>query len=375
MSYWPKATWIESLDHLPGLNLTEKARARVIILSKPREDRELYFAGTYAEAAATIKALLRETPQSSLNLQPSSLLSGTPSAQPPAAAMVPTPTPTTPAAAAAAAGTSSGLPAAHTSTHTPNTTSTTAIATASPRSTTDAMTATALNMAARRPESTVPAAADLRPLSPPAVPWWRSEDAGASSMEGRPYAPYDTPFAAPSSYHLVHASSSSSFSTSPRRSPIEVLVRTAASVNYLGMLPEAFRAALLRERQPGDIFCRTFRKKLESTAVGRTVRKTTRFIMVVDVHDEKATTLVLVKLRSKEISRVASKDSLGGTGALLYKAEVVPDPEDSFEAISERLDRRAVKVGDIVMWKEIPDGWALWDGKPREVGVEYEQVR
>jgi hypothetical protein len=61
MARWQKASWIDTLDYLPGLNLEEKARARVIILGRPREDRELYFEGTYAEAAAAIKALLRET--------------------------------------------------------------------------------------------------------------------------------------------------------------------------------------------------------------------------------------------------------------------------------------------------------------------------
>ncbi|GLI62662.1 hypothetical protein VaNZ11_005337, partial [Volvox africanus] len=73
---WQEATWIESLDHLPGLNLMEKARARVIILSKPREDRELYLEGTYAEAAATIKALLKETRVGSFNPGPVSLPGG-----------------------------------------------------------------------------------------------------------------------------------------------------------------------------------------------------------------------------------------------------------------------------------------------------------
>ncbi|GIL69533.1 hypothetical protein Vretimale_13550 [Volvox reticuliferus] len=64
------ASWIETLDGLPGFNLKEKARARVIILSKPREDRELYFQGTYAEVAAIIKALLSETPLGNLGASP-----------------------------------------------------------------------------------------------------------------------------------------------------------------------------------------------------------------------------------------------------------------------------------------------------------------
>jgi hypothetical protein len=50
--------WIKKLDALPGLSLDEKARARVIILGKPREDREGYLEGSYAAATASVKALL-----------------------------------------------------------------------------------------------------------------------------------------------------------------------------------------------------------------------------------------------------------------------------------------------------------------------------
>ncbi|PNH05232.1 hypothetical protein TSOC_008521 [Tetrabaena socialis] len=65
--------WVKVLDGLEGLTLEEKARARVIILSKPRKDRDLYLLGTAERAVTVIKGLLVEeepAPAAVLGIQP-----------------------------------------------------------------------------------------------------------------------------------------------------------------------------------------------------------------------------------------------------------------------------------------------------------------
>ncbi|GIL48644.1 hypothetical protein Vafri_5115 [Volvox africanus] len=540
----------------------EKARARVIILSRPREDRELYLDGTYAEAAATIKALLKETRMGSLNPGPVSLPGGSgstasrPAATPTASASIeadpvprldPGPATFVPIATKANGGPCTATAMTITSTTTTTTTRSSsdgaddadiassaafkmgainaealnrvtagscatsrsltnpknppdaaavpsiaqvaeARPTGAPSARNSTLSTTSSGLRVRwandqnsppSPSQTQPSEVrqdctgeDRSPSPPPSVPWWRSADPGASSMVGytgckgldfaspsaspsssssssprlsttalnlaiyslrtgiseaydavsrvrlnqppiifhsaaegtsqfgnaaqqqyrhQPHrkqckhyqtqAPTATatacggsPFAPAGAYKLAQAGSSgSSSSSTSRRTASELLVETAASISHLAALPAAFRAVHLRERQPGDMYFRTVRKVLDSSAVGRVVQKIVRFIMVVDVH-EKAT-LVLVKVRSKEIGRQVSKKSSGSSVSPLYRSEVVADPADSFEAVSERLDRRAVKVADIVMWEEVPGVWCLWDGTPREAGVEYEPYK
>lgn len=188
------------------------------------------------------------------------------------------------------------------------------------------------------------------------------------------------PFAPPPAFDMAYINStlaglsssypsSSSSSSSPICTAGEVLFRTATTINHLSSLPTAFRAAYLKNRKPGDIYCRTTRKVLQSSATGRTIHKTIRYMMLVDIHDRD--TAVLVRVRPRELGRQLCPGSYGSV-SLCYRAEVVPEPEDSYDAISTRLDRRAVKMTDIVMWREVPQGWALWDGKQRVIGIEFE---
>ncbi|GLC46062.1 hypothetical protein PLESTM_001821200 [Pleodorina starrii] len=639
---WQKANWIETLDGLPGLNLEEKARARVIILTKPREDRDLYFEGTYAEAAATIRALLRETPVTAVNAA-----TGTSSVRrrPSTAASVPAPAPPDAEAASAALESSSTAPAAASSTAAgrtprgsapaakpiirtaptapPTTTTTTAAPPSGPTGTTmGSINAAALSRAngthagnspapaaapstrsSSRPRTAAPkptttstsaapasaappgnrdlvssgsrvrwatdsvlevAAAPPPPGPPPlggwarwersagaigvpapapaqsdlGMPHWsviwaramgginnltqrpttgadfaspsssssssssysptpRASDAGLvltfhptlsfglnpkpapTAAKGRSQAgghttaaaaaarsrgaggrhsaahttitttpsydttetwgqpraaaggggggggasssgrsnprhsyshnshshyhhpdhgpasrtshrynngyshshdPYASPFSSPDAFDLACAPSALSTSAAGRRPPAAaLLVHAAANVRHLGSLPSAFRAAHLRSSQPGDVYCRTVRKVVESNGAGRTVQRRTRFVMVVDIHE--GSTAVLVKVRTKELGprrSVRSCDEGGGGGGgssvQCYVAEVVPDPADDLDEVLARLDRREVRVADILMWTEAPAGWGLWDGSPQESSVLFERA-
>ncbi|GLC46061.1 hypothetical protein PLESTM_001821000 [Pleodorina starrii] len=340
---WKSASWIERLNMLPGLNLDDKARARVIILSKPGEDRALYLEGTYTEAAATIRALLRETPMVSLEASASSL----PPSDASALSLPSCCTTTTTITRDSITTSRSGA-----------TTTTTTTSAASNPSTSSSSTA---STASRRPLSAallVSTAASIHnlatlPAAFRAAHFWASQpgdvycrtvrklvpvtisssggdngDGGGGGPRTVVYECGETRFAM-----VVSVSPPAKDGSSPG-AVIAIRIRAAEEVRRLRPLPPSHRddgAAATRSQKPPDVAAAAKKEEKE----------------------------IEKKENDKKENEKENEEELE------FESEVVADPRDSLKALTARLERREVRAAEVLWWQRGPGKWTLWDGSPQ----------
>ncbi|EFJ42370.1 hypothetical protein VOLCADRAFT_97596 [Volvox carteri f. nagariensis] len=314
------ASWIEALDHVPGLNLAEKSRARIIILSKPREDRELYFQGTYAEVAATIKALLRETPEGNISASPG-------------------PTALRLTLCAEAAALEANLESLRPSSTNVSSCCTSASLSSRP-STSQILVQTAASVPhlgflpeafrAARFRATQPGDIFCRTVKE-LVP---AADGGASLTRTRiKFAMAVNVYVPPPPSSASSASTSSSSSSFSSSSPSPTLASPSSSFTALSRSPSSFSSF--------------------PSSSPRCPCKASASRAQYDCSNETTGVLVIaVRIRTMEVSRRSS--SRNQQHPEEYEAEVVPDPADSFAAVSEGLDQGAVRAAQVLWWQGSP---------------------
>ncbi|GFR45656.1 hypothetical protein Agub_g7067, partial [Astrephomene gubernaculifera] len=320
-----RTSWIETLDSLPGLTLEEKARARVLILARPPEDRPLFFEGNFADVLATIRALLKEP----------SVAASMPVAG--ATRAAPAPALTRRADSSSSTAVAKARTAMWAENSVPNGSTTTSVA--------------------RRPRSAAPNPAFGGLTRPYPSPCGAALVIRAAARSAARRGNYTTTVAPNGLTTSLNSWLDAAMSQQHIPSVTGVAKRLTA-------LTEEASAAFFFK--PGDIFFQV-EQSINPNGGNPIIRRETVFAMIIAVM--KNFTSLAVKIRAVDLEGRPVRSAM--TASAFFRSYVVPDPRDNLDSLLDQIAVGDIEIEECMQWRRKPKDWPKWDGSPKDFWYGY----